>query len=132
MSWADSFFTLDPDELETPWYCLFGGMLPVKKKGFKETEPAQRRLRGRVWCYAGGAGGDGAVAGGKLQAPGADGAGRGKADKGRFAMGKHWHSSDAVYLQLQRLIQIWCTAGTYDHLNLGGVAAVEEVATQTM
>ena len=30
-----------------------------------ETEPAQRRFRGRVWWNAGGAGGDGAVAGGQ-------------------------------------------------------------------
>ena len=29
-----------------------------------------------------------------------------------FAMEKHWHSSDAVYLQLQGLIQISYTAGT--------------------
>ena len=47
-----------------------------------ETEPAQRRFRGRVWWNAGGAGGDGAAAG-KVQTPGTDGAGRVKADKGR-------------------------------------------------
>ena len=34
-------------------------------KDFKETEPAQRRFCGRVWWHAGGAGGDGAVAGAK-------------------------------------------------------------------
>ena len=34
------------------------------------------------WRHADGAGGDSAGAGGKVQAPGADGAGRGKADKG--------------------------------------------------
>ena len=42
-----------------------------------------------------------------------------------FAMEKRWHSSDAVHQQLQGLIQIWYTAGTYDPLNLGGVAAME-------
>ena len=47
-----------------------------------------------------------------------------------FAMEKHWHSSDAVYQQLQGLIQIWYTAGTYDQSNLGSVAAVEELARQ--
>ena len=52
-------------------------------KDFMETEPAQRRFRGRVWWNAGGAGGDGAACGGKVQAPGTDGAGRGRADKGR-------------------------------------------------
>ena len=66
-----------------PWYRLFGGMLPVNSRISKETEPAQRRFRGRVWWSACGAGGDGAGAGGKVQAPGTDGAGRGKADKGR-------------------------------------------------
>ena len=35
------------------------------------------------WWYAGGTGGDGAVTGGKVQAPGVHGAGRGKGDKGR-------------------------------------------------
>ena len=35
-----------------------------------------------------------------------------------FAMEKRWHSWDAVYQQLQGLIQIWYTAGTYDRLNL--------------
>ena len=39
-------------------------------------EPAQRRFRGRVWLYAGGAGGDDAAAGGKVQVPGVDGTGR--------------------------------------------------------
>ena len=48
-----------------------------------ETEPAQRRFRGRVWWNAGGAGGEGAACGGEVQAPGTDGAGRGRADKGR-------------------------------------------------
>ena len=47
-----------------------------------------------------------------------------------FAMEKHWHSSDAAYQQLQGLIKIWYTAGTFDQLNLGGVAAVEELARQ--
>ena len=36
-----------------------------------------------------------------------------------FAMEQHWHTSDAVYQQVQGLIQIWCTAGTYDQMNLG-------------
>ena len=45
-----------------------------------------------------------------------------------FAMAKHWHSSDAVFQQLQGLLQIWYTAGTYDQLNLVGVAAMEELA----
>ena len=47
------------------------------------TEPAQRRSRGRVWWYAGGAGGDDAADGCKVLAQGMDGAGRGKADEGR-------------------------------------------------
>ena len=47
-----------------------------------------------------------------------------------FAMKKKWYPSDAVYQQLQGLIQMWCTAGTYDQLNLGGVAAMEELARQ--
>ena len=47
-----------------------------------------------------------------------------------FAAEKHWHSSDAVYQQLQRLIQMWSTYGTYDQLNLGGVAAMEELTRQ--
>ena len=36
-----------------------------------------------------------------------------------LAMEKHWRSSDAVDQQVQGLIQIWYTAGTYDQLNLG-------------
>ena len=47
-----------------------------------ETEPAQRRFRGRVWWNASGAGGDEAGAGGKVQAPRTDCAGRGEADEG--------------------------------------------------
>ena len=47
-----------------------------------------------------------------------------------FAMGKHWHSLDASFKQLQGLIQIWFIAGTYDQLNLRGVAAMEELARQ--
>ena len=47
-----------------------------------------------------------------------------------FAMEKHWHSSDSAYQQLQGLIKIWYTAGTFDQFNLGGVAAVEELARQ--
>ena len=42
-----------------------------------------------------------------------------------IAMEIHWHSSDAVFQQLQGMIQIWYAAGTYDQLNLGGVAASE-------
>ena len=45
-----------------------------------------------------------------------------------FAMEEHWHSSDAVYQHFQRLIRIWYTDGTCDHLNFGGVAAMEELA----
>ena len=52
-------------------------------KDLTETEPGQRRSRGRVWWDAGGAGDDGTGAGGKVQVPGADGAGRGKADQDR-------------------------------------------------
>ena len=44
-----------------------------------------------------------------------------------FAKKKHWHSSDAVYQQLQVLIQIWYT---YDQVNFGGVAAVGQPARQ--
>ena len=47
-----------------------------------------------------------------------------------FAVEKHWHSLDAENQQLQGLIHIWYTAGTYDQLNLGGVAAMEELARQ--
>ena len=36
-----------------------------------------------------------------------------------FAMDKHWRSTDAVHLQLQGLIEIWCICGTDDQLNLG-------------
>ena len=35
-----------------------------------------------------------------------------------------------MYQQLQGLIQMWYIAGTYDQLNLGGVAAMEELARQ--
>ena len=47
-----------------------------------------------------------------------------------FAMEKHWHSSDAVNQQIQGLIRIWYTAGTYEQLNSGGLAAMEELARQ--
>ena len=47
-----------------------------------------------------------------------------------FAMEKHWHSSVALYQQLQGLIQIWYTAGARGWLNLGDVAAMEELARQ--
>ena len=47
-----------------------------------------------------------------------------------FAVGKHWHSSDAVDQQVQGMIQICYTVCTCDQLNLGGVAAVEELARQ--
>ena len=40
-------------------------------KEFGEIDPAQRRFRGRTWWNSGGSGGDGADAGGKVQAPGA-------------------------------------------------------------
>ena len=43
-----------------------------------------------------------------------------------FVADKHWHASNAEYQ-----IQIWYTAGTYDHLNLGSVAAMKELARQT-
>ena len=48
------------------------------------------------------------------------------------AMEKHWHSFLRCRIpeQLQGLIQIWNTAGTYGQLNLGGVAAMEEPARQ--
>ena len=49
---------------------------------------------------------------------------------GDFVVEKHWHSSDVACQQLQGLIQIWFSAGTYDQLNLGGVAAMEELARQ--
>ena len=41
---------------------------------------------------------------------------------------KHWHSLDAVYQQMQLLIQIWSTAGAYDQF--WRVAAMEELARQ--
>ena len=47
-----------------------------------------------------------------------------------FAMEKHWHSSDAGYQQLQELNRIRYTDGTYIHMNLGVVAAMEELARQ--
>ena len=52
-------------------------------KEFRETEPTQRRSRGRVWWYAGGAGGDDAADWDKVRAPTVDGTGRVKADKSR-------------------------------------------------
>ena len=47
-----------------------------------------------------------------------------------FARKEHWHSSDAFYQHFQALSRIWYTSGTYDQLNLGGVAATEEPARQ--
>ena len=43
---------------------------------------------------------------------------------------KRWPSSDAVCQQLQRLIQIGYTAGTYEQSKLAIVAAMEELARQ--
>ena len=48
---------------------------------FRETDPAQRRFRGRVW-YAGGAGGDDAADRCEVHTPGVDGIGCGKLVKG--------------------------------------------------
>ena len=47
-----------------------------------------------------------------------------------FAMEERWHSSDAFYQHFQGLIRTMHTDGTYDHLILGGVAAMEELAKQ--
>ena len=52
-------------------------------KEFRETEPGQRRFRGRAWWNSGGSGGDRAATGSKVQASVADCAGRGKAGKVR-------------------------------------------------
>ena len=94
-------------------------MLPVQSGFFMETAPTQRRFRGRVWWTAGGAWVDGAGAGGKVQAPRADGAGRGKADKGRGrGRGKEegrWRERPATGKMTSLL------AATLDHS--GGVAA---------
>ena len=38
---------------------------------------------------------------------------------------ENWHSTTAVFQQLQVLIQMGYTTGTYDQLNLGGIAAME-------
>ena len=43
-----------------------------------------------------------------------------------------WHSSDAVYQHVQELIRTSYTNGTYDQLNFGGVATVEELARQIL
>ena len=51
-------------------------------QGFQGNRVRSTTLRGCGW-NAGGAGGDGAVAGDKVQAPGVDGVGRVNADKGR-------------------------------------------------
>ena len=45
-----------------------------------------------------------------------------------FAMEEHWHSADAVHHQLLGLI--WYICGTGDQLNLGGLAATQELARQ--
>ena len=84
------------------WFRLFGGMLPVKD--FKETEPAQRRSRGRVWWNVGGVGGDSAGAGGQVQAPGADGAGRGEAGK---AWGEERRPVAGVVPPAAKLCPLW-------------------------
>ena len=47
-----------------------------------------------------------------------------------FAMEKYWRSSAAVHQQLQGLIQIWYINGTHNQLNLGGMAAMKELARQ--
>ena len=65
VSWSDSRSALG--ELETPWCRLFGGtLLDQSSSSGKPSSPN-----------------DVAAAGGKVQAPGADGPGRVKADKGR-------------------------------------------------
>ena len=45
-------------------------------------------------------------------------------------MEKYWRSSDAAHRQLQGLIQVWSSDGTYDQLNLGVVTATKELARQ--
>ena len=47
-----------------------------------------------------------------------------------FEMEKYWRSSDEDHTELQGLIQFWSSDGTYDQLNLGGVAALNELARQ--
>ena len=83
VSWADSRFYTRSRQAGDALVPSLWRHVARQMKYFWETELAQRRFRGRVWWIAGGAGGDVAAAGGKVQAPGADGAGRGNADKGR-------------------------------------------------
>ena len=47
LSWEDSrfFFTLDPDELETPWYRLFRGTLPFESKISRKPSPLNDALQ---------------------------------------------------------------------------------------
>ena len=49
-----------------------------------------------------------------------------------FTMEEHWHPSDAVYHHLQGVFRIWCSDGTYDMLNLGGVSALDDLARQIL
>ena len=77
-------------EQEMPSCRLFGGMLLVRSVSSGRPSPAQRRSRGRVWWYAGGAGNNDAADGSKVHAPGVDGTGRGKADKGRSRSRGNW------------------------------------------
>ena len=76
-------FTLDRDGLMILWYRLFGGMLPVSSR-------ISRKRNLLIDASADVSGGMLVVlvaleagTGGKVHAPGADGAGRGEAEKGR-------------------------------------------------
>ena len=75
VSWADSRFNTGSRRAGDALVEFLRRHVACPIKAFMEIEPAQRRFRGRVWWYAGGACADGAGAGGDV--------GRGKADKGR-------------------------------------------------
>ena len=68
VSWADSRFYTGSRRAGDALVPSLRRHVARKLKVFNETEPAQRRFRGRVWWNAGGAGSDGAGAGGKVQA----------------------------------------------------------------
>ena len=66
VSWFD--FTLVLGGLEMPLVPSLRRHVARQIKGFKKTEPAQRRFRECIWGNASSAGGDGVGGGGKIQA----------------------------------------------------------------
>ena len=77
-SWSDSRFYTGSRRAADALVPSLRRHVDRQIKEFRGTEPS-RRFRGRAWWNAGGPGGDGLAVGDKVQAPGADGAGRGKA-----------------------------------------------------